>query len=192
MKKYIYIIMCIGWFGFTEIQAQRCLPKQTGIEIKGGFVDGFHAGKSDHTAFYGGLFVSTYTKTRDRWFTGAEYLTKYFPYKNKKYPVTQLTAEGGYLYSFLSDKGRNVFLSAGGSVLAGYETVNWNQKLLSDGATITDRDSFLGGVAGLIELEIFFTDKIVFLVDIKERVLFGGETGNFHTQIGVGFKFILN
>ena len=56
MKKYIYIIMCIGWFGFTEIQAQRCLPKQTGIEIKGGFVDGFHAGKSDHTAFYGGLF----------------------------------------------------------------------------------------------------------------------------------------
>lgn len=192
MKKYIYIIMCISWFTGTETQAQRCLPKQTGIELKGGFVDGFHTGKSDHTAYYGGLFVSTYTKTRDRWFTGAEYLTKYYPYKVKKYPVTQLTAEGGYLYSFLSDKGRNVFLSAGGSALLGYETVNWNRKLLYDGAKITDRDSFVGGLAAILELELFLTDKIVFLIDIKERCLFGSDTGNFHTQIGCGIKFIIN
>lgn len=193
MKRYLYIIICIALFAATmEVQAQRCLPKQVGIELKGGFVDGFHTGKSDYTAYYSGIFVSTYTKNRNRWIVGAEYLTKYFPYKNKKYPITQLTAEGGYLYNFLSDKGRNIFLSAGGSALVGYETVNWNKKLLNDGATLTNRDSFIGGVAAILELEIFITDRIVFLIDIKERMLFGGDTGNFRTQFGAGIKFIIN
>ncbi len=185
-------MICIGLFSVTKIQAQRCLPKQVGIELKGGFVDGFHGRKSDYTAYYGGVFVSTYTKSRDRWIVGAEYLTKYFPYKSKKYPVTQLTAEGSYLYNLLSDKGRNVFLSVGGSALFGYETVNWNQKLLYDGAVLTDEDSLIGGISGTLELEIFITDKIVFLIDAEERILFGGSTGNFHTQIGCGIKIIIN
>ena len=49
--------------------------------------------------------------------------------------MAQFTAEGGYYYKVLSDARKIVFLYAGASALAGYETVNWGDRTLFDGST---------------------------------------------------------
>jgi hypothetical protein len=84
------------------------------------------------------------------------------------------------------------FVSLGASALAGYETVNWNEKLLPDGATINNADGFLFGGALTLEMETYLSDRIVLLVNVRERLLGGSSVGNLNTQLGLGLKFIIN
>jgi hypothetical protein len=107
-------------------------------------------------------------------------------------PVAQFTAEGGYYLKILSDPSKTFLLSLGGSALAGYETVNWGEKLLPDGATIRNRDTFIYGGAITLEAETYLTDRIVLILTGRQRVLWGNSTGYFHTQFGVGLKFMIN
>ena len=107
-------------------------------------------------------------------------------------PVEQFTAEGGYYLKFLSDKRKTFFLSLGLSALAGYETSNRGDKLLPDGATLSDEDCFIYGGALTLELEAYLTDRVALLLNARERALFGSDIGTFHTQVGLGLKFIIN
>lgn len=88
--------------------------------------------------------------------------------------------------------GKTFFLSLGLSALAGYETSNQGDKLLPDGATLLDKDCFIYGGALTLELETYLTDRVVLLVNARERMLFGSDIGKFHTQVGMGLKFIIN
>lgn len=103
----------------------------------------------------------------------------------------QLTGEGGYYLNFLSDRKKTFFAALGLSALAGYETVNWGESLLPDGSRLTDEDNFIYGGALTLELSAYVTDKIVLLVNGRQRVLFGGDCGKFHTQVGVGIRFMI-
>ena len=99
---------------------------------------------------------------------------------------------GGYYLNFLSDRRKTFFLSLGLSALAGYETSNRDKKLLPDGSTLLDKDCFVYGGALTLELEAYLTDRVVFLLNARERALFGSDIGKFHTQVGVGIKLIIN
>ena len=80
------------------------------------------------------------------------------------------------------------------SALAGYETSNRGDKLLPDGATLLDKDCFIYGGALTLELELeaYLTDRVALLLNAMERALFGSDIGKFHTQVGMGLKFIIN
>ena len=106
--------------------------------------------------------------------------------------MTQFTAEGGYYFKILSDARKIVFVYAGASALAGYESVNWGEKVLHDGSTLHDRDSFIYGGALTLDVEFYVADRIALLANLRERCLWGGDTRKFHTQWGVGVKFIIN
>lgn len=188
MKKILVTIIALLVLFIGQTHAQRYLPKMRGIELKGGFVDGVQSPLN----YYGGIALSTYTKRADRWVFGAEYLHKGYSYKNITIPKSQFTAEGGYYYKFLSDPSKTFFLSIGGSALAGYETSNWGEKLLPDGATLRNQDSFIYGGAITLELEAYLSDRIVLLLNARERVLWGSSIGLFSTQFGAGVKFIIN
>lgn len=190
IRIYLIIILSLALIG--QAQAQRYLPSQKGIQITGGIVDGFQLRKADGQAFFGGIALSTYTQNRNRWVLGAEYLQKSYEYKDKLIPLSQITAEGGYYYNFLSDPSKTVFFSMGISVMTGYETLNWGKELLFDGATITSEDNFLYGGAISFEIETFLTDRVVLLINARERVLGGSDINKFHTQVGVGIKVIIN
>lgn len=193
MYKYkIVLLLVLSLVLIGQAQAQRYLPGQKGIQLTGGFVDGFTIDKKDGQAFYGGLALSTYTKSGNRWVFGAEYLQKNYEYKEKFLPVSQITAEGGYYLNFLSDRSKTLFFSVGLSAMAGYETVNWGKELLFDGASITNEDNFLYGGAVSFEIETFLSDRFALLINAKERILFGSEINKFHTQVGIGFKIIIN
>lgn len=174
-----------------QVHAQRCLPKTQGIEVKANFADGFRLGGKNGGYCFGAA-LSTYTKGGNKWVFGSEYLLKNNSYKDSQIPVAQFTAEGGYYFKVLSDVRKIVFLYAGVSVLAGYETVNWGDRTLYDGSMLHDRDSFVYGGALTLDMEVYMADRIALLVNLRERCLWGGDTKKPRAQWGVGIKFIIN
>jgi hypothetical protein len=164
-----------------------------GIQVTSGMVDGFYSSSTNsETGYYFGLSMATYAKNCNKWVFGAEYLQRYYPYKDERLLVAQFTAEGGYYLNILSDPSKTFFLSLGGSAVAGYETVNWGDKLLFDGSTLQSRDRFVYGGAITLEIETYLSDRVVLFLTGRERILFGSDVSKFHTQFGVGLKFIIN
>lgn len=188
----ITLAFALSLFIVEQAQAQRYLPGQKGIQVIGGTVDGFKFKNEDGQAFFSSVALSTYTKNGNRWTFGAEYLQKKHEYKDILIPLSQIIAEGGYYYKFLSDPSKTVFFSIGASAMAGYETINWGKELLFDGASITSEDNFLYGGAASFEIETYLSDRLVLLVNARERILFGSDISKFHMQIGVGIKIIIN
>ncbi|MBT1296481.1 conjugal transfer protein TraO [Phocaeicola dorei] len=191
MRKYIAIIFASLALFMGQAHAQRCLPKMQGIEVRANMVDGFNPGGNDG-GYSLGTALSTYTKGGNKWVFGGEYLLKNKPYKEEKIPVAQFTAEGGYYLKVLSDARKMLFVYAGASALAGYETVNWGDKVLADGALLRDKDAFIYGGALTLDVEFYVADRIALLANLRERCLWGNSTGHFHTQFGLGVKFIIN
>ena len=186
MKK----LLMIGVLALTmgQASAQRCLPKMQGIELNGGFVDG----KSLSAAFSGGMALSTYTKNGSKWVFGGEYLQREYGYSDTSIPVAQFTAEGGYYKKLLTNASKTLFIYGGVSALAGYESVNWGETLLNDGARLTDKDAFIYGGALTLNIEVYLSDRLALMGNVRERCLWGNDTGHFHTQYGIGLKLIIN
>ncbi len=113
-------------------------------------------------------------------------------YRESRIPVEQFTGEGGFFSGVLSDGSKTFFLSAGISALAGYETVNGGKKLLFDGSTVRNKDGFIYGGAITLQAETYLTDRLVLQLYGRERCLWGGSMGRFHTQYGVGLKIMLD
>ena len=164
-----------------------------------------------------GATLSSYAKGGNKWVYGVEYLQTNHDYRSTTIPTAQFTAEGGFYYNFLSDAKKVVFLYAGASALAGYETVNWGEKTLYDGARLNNGDAFVYGCAATLDMEVYLADFIaltaslrerccaatldmeVYLADfialtasLRERFLWGGSIGVCHTEYGIGVKFIIN
>ena len=191
MRAYIIALVASLALFAGQVHAQRCLPGMRGIEVKANLVDGFRPGGNDGGYSFGAA-LSTYTKKGNKWVFGGECLMRNNPYKDTGIPVAQFTAEGGYYFKILSDARKIVFLYAGASALAGYETVNWGDRMLFDGSTLRDRDAFVYGGALMLDMEIYVADRIALLVNLRERCLWGGDTRKFHTQWGAGIKFVIN
>lgn len=194
MKRLIFICTVVICFAFSDgAYAQRQLPGMKGIQVIGGMVDGIYSSSNkNETGYYFGMAMATYAKNANKWVFGAEFLNRYYPYKNDRIPVSQFTAEGGYYLKFLSDPNKIVLFSLGGSALAGYETSNWGEKILFDGSTLRNKDRFLYGGAITLEMGTYLADRVVLLLTARERILFGGTTGKFHTQFGLGLRIIIN
>lgn len=194
MKRVLFILLCICLpFVAGKSFAQRYLPGQRGLQMTLGGVDNFgsnvkHLGGN----FQVGLALSRYNRNHSRWLFGADYVKKYYSYKEIAIPKAQFTGEVGYFVPFFSDRGKNVFFSAGLSALAGYETTNWNDRLLYDGATLKNDGCFIYGFAPAFEMEAFLSDRLVFLFNVRERIFFGSSVGHFHTVVAVGVKYIFN
>ncbi len=188
---FLTLALCLVTGG--RAHAQRALPGMRGLEIRGGMADGVHSSDNlGESGYYFGAGMATYTKNANKWVFGAEYLSRYYPYKDGRIPVAQFTGEGGYYYKFMADGSKTFFFYLGASALAGYETVNWGDKLLFDGSTIRNKDAFLYGGAVTLQVDVYLTDKVILLLTGRERILWGTTTGHFHTQFGVGVRFMIN
>ncbi len=191
-RIYILITITMCLILNNQAHAQRTLPGMQSIRINGGFVDGVRfENNRENLGYYIGVSLDQYTKKGNRWVFGSEYLQKYYPYKDIRIPVAIFTGEGGYYYNFLTDNRKTFFFSLGGSALAGYETSNWGDKLLFDGSTLKDSNSFVYGGAMTLEIENYINDRLILFLNARERVLFGSSIGKFHFQFGAGVKFII-
>lgn len=181
--RVLFLVTLLSVLLVGRAEAQRCLPGMQGIELKGGL--------NNLNGWQAGAFLSSYAKGGNKWVYGAEYLQTSHGYRDMTIPAAQMTAEGGLHYNFLSDKRKIVFLYAGASALAGYETVNWGKRTLPDGATLMHKGAFVYGCAATLETEVYLADHLALTASVRERFQWGGSLGCCRTEFGIGIKFIL-
>ena len=193
MKKILIIFAAmLSLFG-GRAMAQRCLPGMSVVEIKANMVNGSFTGKSRDCGYNIGVFYSVIKgDNANTWSFGGEYLQTYKPYGEKgRIPIAQFTGEVGYNLHIISDYSQTFHLYGGVSALGGYETVNWGKQVLKDGATIGADDAFIYGGALTVAADFYLSDRFILGAHVKERFVFGNDTGHFLTQFGVHVKFII-
>ena len=175
MRKFAFFLFVVSLALFRgQAHAQRCLPGMKGIRLTAGMADGFYSPSSkNETGYSFGASLATYTKGGNQWVFGAEYLRRYHPYRESRIPVEQFTAEGGFFCDELSDGSKTIFM-------------------LFAGSTIRNKDGFVYGGAVTLQAETYLSDRFVLLLYGRERCLWGGSTGHFHVQYGVGLKIMMD
>ena len=192
-KKNIILTVCVAvamTFSLPS-QAQRLIPKQRGIEVVGSvpLIKGEKLFTGDN--FGVGISLPRYLKKENYTFVMAEYEQQNMPYRSYNVNLKDALLQVGYMHQILSDNGKNVFLYGGISALGGYEEINEDQKLLPDGATLLDRSRFVYGGAVHGSVEVFLTNRILFLVKVQGRFLFGTDVHRFRPALSAGFRFNL-
>ena len=173
--------------------AQRNLSGMSAVEIKADMINGFYTGNSRNCGYDLGVFYSVVKGNNgNTWSFGGEYLQTYKPYGEKgRIPVAQFTGEAGYNLHLISDYSQTFHLYGGLSALGGYETVNWGKQVLSDGATLQAKDAFIYGGALNLSADFYLSDRFVLGAHVKERFVFGNDTGHFLTQFGIHVKIVI-
>ena len=170
-------------------QAQRLIPKQRGIEVLGSvpLIKGEKPFTGDN--FGVGISLTRYLKKENYTFASLGYEQQNLPYRSYNIPMKDILLQVGYMHPVLSDNGKNVFLYGGVSALGGYEQLNEDKKLLPDGATLLDRSRFVYGGAVHGSVEVFLTDRVLFLVKAQGRFLFGTDVHRFRPAVSAGLRF---
>lgn len=193
MKKKLILSACVAVAMAFSLpsQAQRLIPKQRGIEVVGSvpLIKGEKLFKADN--FGVGISLPRYLKKENYTFVMAEYEQQNMPYRSYNVKLKDALLQVGYMHPIVSDNGKNVFLYAGISALGGYEELNEDKKLLPDGATLLDRSRFVYGGAVHGSVEVFFTDRLLFLVKAQGRLLFGSDVHRFRPAISAGLRLNL-
>ncbi|WP_270777378.1 conjugal transfer protein TraO [Segatella buccae] len=192
-KNNIILTVCVAVAMAFSLpsQAQRLIPKQRGVEVVGS-VPLIKGEKFLAAGNFGmGASLTRYLSRENYTFVMAEYEQQNMPYRDYGVKLKDVLLHLGYMHPILSDNGKNVFLYGGISALGGYEELNEDKKLLPDGATLLDRSRFVYGGAVHGSVEVFLTDRLLFLVKAQGRLLFGTDVHRFRPTLSVGFKFNL-
>ena len=191
MKKKIILSVCAAVaMTFTlPSQAQRLIPKQRGIEVVGSvpLIKGEKLFAGDN--FGMGASLTRYLKKENYTFVEVEYEQQNMPYRSYDVKLKDALLHLGYMHPIFSDNGKNVLLYSGISALGGYEQLNEDKKLLPDGATLLDRSRFVYGGAVHGSVEVFLTDRVLFLVKAQGRFLFGTDVHRFRPAVSAGLRF---
>lgn len=191
MKKFLLFTMCVVMAMAFAVpsHAQRLIPKQKGIEVVSSvpLIKGEKLFAKDN--FGVGVSLTRYLKRENYAFALAEYEQQNMPYREYEVKLKDALLQVGYMHPILSDNGKNVFLYGGISALGGYEELNEDKKLLPDGATLLDCSRFVYGGAVHSSVEVFLTNKILFLVKAQGRFLFGTDVHRFRPALSAGFRF---
>jgi len=168
MKKKIILSVCaaVAMAFSLPSHAQRLIPKQKGIEV-----------------------IGSVPLIKGEKLLAADNFGMDMPYRSYNVKLKDALLQVGYMHPVLSDRGKNVFLYGGISALGGYEQLNEDKKLLPDGATLLDRSRFVYGGAVHGSVEVFLTDRVLFLVKAQGRFLFGTDVHRFRPAVSAGLRF---
>ena len=191
MKKIIILSVCIAVAMAFSLpsQAQRLIPKQRGVEVVGSvpLIKGEKFLSADNFGMEAAL--THYLGRENYTFVMAEYEQQNMPYRSYNVKLKDALLQMGYMHPILSDNGKNVFFYSGISALGGYEELNKDKRLLPDGATLLVRSRFVYGGAVHGSVEVFLTDRVLFLVKAQGRFLFGTDVHCFRPAVSAGLRF---
>ena len=191
MKKKIILSVCaaVAMAFSLPLQAQRLIPKQRGVEVVGSvpLIKGEKFLAADN--FGMGVSLTRYLSHENYAFVMAEYEQQNMPYRSYNVKLKDALLQVGYMHPVFSDRGKNIFLYGGISALGGYEQLNEDKKLLPDGATLLDRSRFVYGGAVHGSVEVFLTDRVLFLVKAQGRLLLGTDVHRFRPAVSAGLRF---
>ena len=190
-KNNIILTVCVAVAMIFSLpsKAQRLIPKQRGIEVVGSvpLIKGEKFLAADNFGI--GTSLTRYLSRENYTFVMAEYEQQNMPYRSYNVKLKDALLQVGYMYPISSDRGKNVLLYGGISALGGYEQLNEDKKLLPDGATLLDRSRFVYGCAVHGSVEVFLTDRVLFLVKAQGRFLFGTDVHRFRPAVSAGLRF---
>ena len=190
-KNNIILTVCVAVAMLLSLpsQAQRLIPKQRGIEVVGGvpLIKGEKFLAADNCGM--GVSLIRYLGRENYTFVMAEYEQQNMPYRSYNVKLKDALLQVGYMHPVFSDRGKNIFLYGGISALGGYEQLNEDKKLLPDGATLLDRSRFVYGGAVHGSVEVFLTDRVLFLVKAQGRLLLGTDVHRFRPAVSAGLRF---
>lgn len=135
-----------------------------------------------------GVSFTRYLGRENYTFVMTEYEQQNIPYRSYNVKLKDALLQVGYMHPILFDREKNVFLYGGISALGGYEQLNEDKKLLPDGATLLDRSRFVYGSAVHGSVEVFLTDRVLFLVKAQGRFLFGTDVYRFRPAVSAGLR----
>lgn len=188
-KLILSACMAVAMTFSLPSHAQRLIPGQRGIEVVGSIplIKGEKLFAKDNFGI--GVSLTRYLKRENYTFVLAEYEQQNIPYREYEVKLKDALLQVGYMHPILSDNGKNVFLYGGISALSGYEELNGDKELLRDGATLLDRSRFVYGGAVHGSVEVFLTDRLLFLVKAQGRFLFGSDVYRFRPALSAGLRF---
>lgn len=106
-----------------------------------------------------------------------------------KIPVGTYMADGGYSHRLLGNVRKSINLNATLSDVIGYETFNHGKEILYDGAEMLNKESYVYGARGRLALETYLSDRIVFLIQDRTKVLWNTSREKFHPSAGIELRF---
>lgn len=186
MKKYIYSVVLI-LISILMAEAQRMLPKQKGVEVN---VGALSKDTMDNN-FYINAALTVNGKNGNYQLWALEYSHQFYPYKDIGISQETYSAEGGFSFFLLGDAGKNITLHTAITGIAGYESINRGEKRLYDGATIGSPNHFIYGAGARLSLETYLSDRIVFILQGRTKILWGTDVNKFRPSAGVGVRFNL-
>lgn len=189
MMKKVMLILLMTVAMVAVSHAQRLIPGQRGLQLSIG-VPVTESKLFENGNVTAQMAMTINHKSANYWLFGLEYAKKNFAYRKEYIPAETIAFEGGYMLNLFSDAGKNVFFNTGITAVAGYETVNRGEKLLSDGATLLSKDRFVYGGAYHLSLDIFASDNLVFFVKGKCNVLWNSDVEMFRPQLSTGVRII--
>ena len=191
MKHHIIVMVCVAVAVLFSLpsHAQRLIPKQRGIEVVGSvpLIKGEKLFTGDK--FGVAISLTRYLKRENYTFASLEYEQQNMPYRSYNIPMKDILLHLGYMQPVLADRGKNVLVYVGVSALGGYEEINEDKKMLPDGATLLDRSRFVYGGAVHGSVEVFLTDRVLFLIKAQGRLLFGTDVHRFRPAVSAGLRF---
>lgn len=171
--------------------AQRLYKGQKSFQFTAGFVDQISFDKADNSGWFLSAGYARVNRNRTRWVLDGQAGSKYYGYNSQFSKVAHYLGDVSLYIPFIVNYRRNLILSVGVGGTIGHEDVE-DGYIFKDGAVLAAKSRFLyGGFAGA-ESEIYLSNKVVWIVNYKARYLSGSDIGKLHSNLGTGFKFIIN
>ncbi|MYY43963.1 conjugal transfer protein TraO [Elizabethkingia anophelis] len=185
MKTILVFLLLLT--GAYQLQAQRLLSGQKGIELSTGIHSNGKAFKEQYFIKGGLVLIRTNGNYQ---FLYIDYSSKKYSFENDIIPVETFAAEAGYSFHIASDWRKTFSINLGLGAVGGYEQINKGDSVLSSGAVLTGKNSFVYGGTGNLSLEFYIGDRFVLLTRAQARYLLGTSMDHLRPSLGVGLRFI--
>lgn len=186
-KMAIIYSLMFCFLNINMVAAQRMVQGQKGVEVTAGVLSDGNVPKE----YFISIAFTIHAKAGNYNLISFEYNHQLFPYKNREIPLEAYFLEGGYSVRLIEIMKGFINVNIMPAVVVGYEQINKGNEQLEDGAIIISKDSFLYGGASTLSVETYFSDRIIFLLKGKVKVLIGSDLEVLHPGAGVGFRFNL-
>lgn len=170
---------------FTSLLAQRLLPYQKGLQVS----VGMFSNDKPKNNYYVNLELTGNHKKGNYHFFSAEYQRRTAFYSDSPVPIETYLLSGGYSFHLIGLPDKSVNLNAGIEGSGGYQQINRDKLLLTDGSQISNESSFVYGTGGRLTLETYLTNFIIISIQARAKYVWGTDYNRFRPSAGIGLRF---
>lgn len=187
-KANLFSIILLITIGITKMNAQVHIKSQKYFEISAHVTDGINP-KLDQSGFGVGLGFGIYNRKENSWVLGIDYMKKNInvvanPKLIYVVPIEQFTSSYTYVYKFFRNRNRSLYMNFRSGGILGYESVNRDERFLTENVKINNVSRFVIGATLGAEIE---TNNLI--LSFRQRWTPTSEVKDFYSQVGIAIRF---